>query len=355
MQYRVMPKLIPQSHVQGAPEDLKARIDDLKGAEWRGDEEDPDFREGDTSEDSAEFSDGFEDEFGFDEEGSEVGESEEDRDEEVAVVEEGGDEEEEDGGEEEDEDVQQKAKGQQEVGQGSTPNLSLNITGVAEGGFADEVASERSKREQDLDPNAIDSEFEEMVQRRSPRAVKHATCIQKVFRGKRARMFARFGELPPEMSYMSKHIDKAGGGDDVQQHQKGSARSTQSTARNPYKQSLTLNLMRNKAVLSESASAKSLVLNHYGVEDQTLKAMARSSSSYSRGKTKRAAQTKRAYINSQSLGSLHLEKELAVEIIELRDNSIDGRGADGGSLFCDCDNAKTFSSTPDLLMTSLLY
>ena len=310
----------------------------MKGEEWQADEEDPDFREGDTSEDSAEFSDRFEDEFVSDDD-----EEEEKEEEEGGGGVDGEAEEEDDDEEEEDDDDEDENEGDLGSQNEFASSLLLDIAGVANGNIEGTVgievetsksAGKEGRQEEILDADAIDPEFEEMVERGSPRVIQHATSIQKIFRGKRARMFARFGEVPPEISYMKKFHDRAREQDEYHdQQQLKSSRSRQNTARNPYKQSSTLNLRRNKAVLSESASARSLVLNHYGVEDQTLKAMARTSSSYSMGKTKRVAQTKRAFINSQSLGSLHLEKEQAVEVIELRDNNIDESGADGKLVF----------------------
>ena len=245
---------------EDAPRDLLERVDNLKSNVFEVDQQDdPEWREGDSSDDSAEFSEGNNEE----EENVDSMDSNDDEDE----------------------------------GENNTSGTE---------GSGDEATSTADEAP------IISTAFVNMIDCASPRTEAFAVCIQKTFRGRRGRMYGRFGLLPPMEVQNSR-----------------SAMLDESAAminQNPSKISLTLNMSRNTSLQSFS-NERALVLNHWSVNGPELRGIANAAASYQKRRTQRKAQSRRVYATSVAQHHVVDEDETPVTIIELRDNNIDDRFA----------------------------
>lgn len=267
----------------GAPRDLQQRVDTLKGNMYDVDEEDdPEWREGDSSDDSAEFSSS-----------------------------------------DEDQDIESDASFNSgfESDVGDSDDQAW-LTAVAAKANEDSEEKRSVRGEESDHVEQVSEGFADMIECSSPRLEDSAIRIQKHFRGKRGRLYGRFGIIPSEFSAQA----RASLNLSSQQSEKRMAE------RSPSKLSLTLNMSRNTSAtnLYRNTSEGTLILNHWSVNKQELKEIADSASHYSNREAHRVAKTKRAYakhvIREDARGSMQELKSI-ITVIELRDNNIDQRNA----------------------------
>ena len=345
----------------GAPHDLRQRVDNLKGRNYELDEEDPDWREGDSSDDSAEFSAGQGEDDDDDDDDDNNNNNDDDDDDRSSWSGDGI-------SAYEDEEERNTVGCQDARGMKTTLDLRTGLS-------------------------SLSTDFQDMITRASPRLEDSAIRIQRHFRGRQGRLFGRFGQIPMAFDRsLGRRSQRAGlspsligsinnsslmsqgsdgwsnsvipGAEGSEKEQHRFLHPSRSTS------SLTLNMARNASStssLNPTATEGALVLNHWSVTGQELRGIAQSASRYSRGKASRIAKTKRSVLQAfrpcspmgQEIDRRRIrdlfggtdyggedgdeveKKEMTITVIELRDNNINQHHADDLTLLLEAHREAT--------------